>query len=370
MAMVAAGFTGGEAEELRRAMGFKRSVERMESIETRLRDGMAARGIGPAAQDQIVKSITSFALYGFPESHAASFALIAYASAYLKAHHPAAFLASLLNAWPMGFYHPATLVKDAQHHGTRVLPIDASRSGWTCRWEERAVRLGLRFVKGLRAGRGRVDRARAGSSGHSPRSTISRGARRCVRETSTCSRTPGALSCFGKTRREALWQVAKVARRSRAALRGGCRPTIHRRCPRCRRSRRRGRTTQTAEMTAGPAHARAPARAPRARGASRPRRTSRAAPDGDRVTAAGAVIVRQRPGTAKGFVFLTLEDETGMLQAIVRPDLFREQRAVVVGSGALVVEGRLQRQDGSMSVRAERFWTIPEFERMPSHDFR
>src|SRR5215470_16029076 len=164
MAMEAAGFTGGEAEELRRAMGFKRSAERMESIEQRLREGMAARGIGPAARDQIVKSITSFALYGFPESHAASFALIAYASAYLKAHHPAAFLAALLNSWPMGFYHPATLVKDAQHHGTRVRPIDATRSGWKCRWEEGAVRLSLLLVQGLRDEAGlSVERAQAGT---------------------------------------------------------------------------------------------------------------------------------------------------------------------------------------------------------------
>jgi error-prone DNA polymerase len=123
------------------------------------------------------------------------------------------------------------------------------------------------------------------------------------------------------------------------------------------------------EITTGPhmlAHLRETLRA---RGVLSARQL-RGCTDGDRVTTAGAVIVRQRPGTAKGFVFLTLEDETGMLQAIVRPDLFRDERAVVVGSGALVVQGRLQRQDGTLSVRAERFWTIPEFERMPSHDFR
>src|SRR5206468_1383921 len=177
MAMVAAGFTGGEAEELRRAMGFKRSVERMDSIEQRLRKGMAERGIGPAAQEQIVKSITSFALYGFPESHAASFALIAYASAYLKAHHPAAFYAALLNAWPMGFYHPATLVKDAERHGTRMRPIDVTRSGWKCRWEEREVRLGLRFVKGLRQQAGEaIERAQA----QRPFSSVEDLARRCA----------------------------------------------------------------------------------------------------------------------------------------------------------------------------------------------
>ena len=136
MAMVLAGFTGGEAEELRRAMGFKRSMARMREIEARLRAGMAARGITGQTADAIVQSITSFALYGFPESHAASFALLAYASAYLRAHHLAAFTCAMLNNWPLGFYHPATLVKDAQRHGLRVLPIDVTRSGWRCSLEE------------------------------------------------------------------------------------------------------------------------------------------------------------------------------------------------------------------------------------------
>src|SRR5438046_6548683 len=137
--MVAANFTGGEAEELRRAMGFKRSMERMIEIEKRLRAGMTKNGIGAEAQDQIVKSITSFALYGFPESHAASFALIAYASAYLKAHHPAAFACALLNAWPMGFYHPATVVKDAQRHGVEARPIAVTRPGGPCASEDGAT---------------------------------------------------------------------------------------------------------------------------------------------------------------------------------------------------------------------------------------
>ncbi len=156
MAMVAAGFTGGEAEELRRAMGFKRSEERMRQIETKLRAGMARNGIGSEAADAIVKSIVSFALYGFPESHAASFALIVYASAYLKAHYPAAFYTALLNNQPMGFYHPATLVKDAQRHGVRFTPIDVQRSSWECRVDDDGtVRLGLRYARGLREDVGR-----------------------------------------------------------------------------------------------------------------------------------------------------------------------------------------------------------------------
>src|SRR5258708_1484624 len=136
MAMITANFTGGEAEELRRAMGFKRSEARMKTIEEKLRTGMTQNGIVGETQEQIIQSITSFALYGFPESHAASFALIAYASAYLKCHYPAAFTAALLNNQPMGFYHPSTIVKDAQRHGVRFRPIDVARSEWECTIEE------------------------------------------------------------------------------------------------------------------------------------------------------------------------------------------------------------------------------------------
>src|SRR6202047_954806 len=154
MAMIVSGFSGGEAEELRRAMGFKRSEARMHEIETRLRSGMTRNGITGKQQDTIVQSITSFALYGFPESHAASFALIAYASAFLKCRYLAAFTAAILNNQPMGFYAPATLVKDAQRHGLHFQPVDVTRSEWLCGIEEnngeRWVRLGLNYVRGLR----------------------------------------------------------------------------------------------------------------------------------------------------------------------------------------------------------------------------
>ena len=165
MAMVAAGFSGGEAEELRRAFGFKRSEKRMQQIEGKLRAGMARQGITGDAAEMIIRSITSFALYGFPESHAASFALLVYASAYLKAHYPAAFFTAMLNNQPMGFYHPATLVKDAQRHGVRFAPIDVQVSDWECRVEpDGRVRLGLMYVNGLRED---VGRAIAGCSrGH------------------------------------------------------------------------------------------------------------------------------------------------------------------------------------------------------------
>ena len=189
MAMVAAGFSGGEAEELRRAMGFKRSEKRMQQLEGRLRSGMAREGIVGEPAEAIIRSITSFALYGFPESHAASFALLVYASAYLKAHYPAAFYTALLNNQPMGFYHPATLVKDAQRRGVRFSPIDVQESDWDCRVEpDGRVRLGLMYVNGLRAEVGKriaegwpsrdADESRAGALSAAPAaapSAIARG---------------------------------------------------------------------------------------------------------------------------------------------------------------------------------------------------
>jgi error-prone DNA polymerase len=380
IAMVAAGFTGGEAEELRRAMGFKRSVERMGAIEARLRAGMTERGIGAEAQEQIVKSITSFALYGFPESHAASFALIAYASAYLKAHHPAAFYASLLNAWPMGFYHPATLVKDAQRHGTAVFPIDVARSGWKCRWERGGVRLGLCFVQGLRAATGQRLEEEQGAAPFADAGDLARRVALRPGELTLLAQA-GALAGFGKTRREALWQVARVARPAGPLLEKlpADDPSP---LPEMSREEETSADYRATQMTTGPhlmEHWRARLNAQGILTAAELARR----PDGERVATAGAVIVRQRPGTAKGFVFLTLEDETGMCQAIVRPDLFRENRAVIVGSGTLIVEGRLQKQDGTLSVKGERFRSLQDFlsggpfgrpnppgETIPSHDFR
>jgi len=245
MAMVLAGFTGGEAEELRRAMGFKRSVERMQAIEQKLRAGMAARGIAGDVQDAVVRSITSFALYGFPESHAASFALLAYASAYLRAHHLAAFTCAMLNNWPLGFYHPATLVKDAQRHGLRVLPVDVTCSSVRCTVEQGfrvvggyavradpvtantltanavtadtlptrdlSLRLGLRYVAGLRAAAAqRIEAERARAPFVSVDDVVVRGELRDD-EARTLAHI-GAFAAFGLTRRAALWQVAGVVR--------------------------------------------------------------------------------------------------------------------------------------------------------------
>ena len=369
IAMVAANFTGGEAEELRRAMGFKRSMERMHEIEKRLRDGMTENGIGVAAQDQIVKSITSFALYGFPESHAASFALIAYASAYLKARHPAAFYISLLNAWPMGFYHPATLIKDAQRHDVKVLPVDVSKSGWMCRWENGAVRLGLRFVKGLRADSGK--RIEAAQPFTSPDDLARRARLRDDHMTKLAY--AGALGAFGMTRRAALWQASYAAKTAGELF------------------EERGSSAHPQRPPASPLPEMSPAEETMADYTAMELTTGRhllehfrprlrkegiltamqltKAKNGSRVTTAGAVIVRQRPGTAKGFVFLTLEDETGLSQAIVSPQLFADERATILGNSGLIVEGVLQNLEGQPSVKAERFRPLEGLHDVQSHDF-
>jgi error-prone DNA polymerase len=373
IAMVAAGFSGGEAEELRRAMGSKRSVERMQAIVGRLRSGMNERGITGKAQEEIVQGITSFALYGFPESHAASFALIAYASAWLKAHHPTAFYLGILNAWPMGFYHPATLVKDAQRHGIEIRPVDVQSSGMLCRWENRggtpagAIRLGFKFVRGLRAKAAlsiETEQLKAPFAGAEDL------ARRCDLHENEFQifAAVGALAAFGLTRRAALWQVARLSKPAGPLLDRltDPEPSPLPEMTAAEESRADYRGTQ---LTLGP-HPLVYLRAQLRQKGVTPAAGLAALPNGAKVRTAGSVIVRQRPGTAKGLLFLTLEDETGMSQAVVAPDLLQRHRNLIVGSPGLVVEGVLQKRDGTVSVKSERFWSLQEIVEVPSHDFR
>lgn len=577
MAMALAGFTGGEAEELRRAMGFKRSEARMRKIEEKLRAGMAARGITGETADTIVRSIGSFALYGFPESHAASFALLVYASAYLKAHYPAAFTAALLNNQPMGFYHPATIVKDAQRHGVRFKPIDVQASDWLCRVDEDgAIRLGLCYVRGLREEVGRriegtardggaghgaarngeasterdIGAGRNGASGGTPDASawgpaqvrpvsspgrdagLRQGSREEGQRAGSCAPDPqgaararadghrfrsldhfvaatgvrrdelamlaeiGALNTFGYDRRSALWQIERAVRPAGALFagieeRGGEETSAE--APRGgeraagpeqvaeragawleANSRRRdgtpdGATDEGAAAAGagrgglfgqtGARHGLPPPGAVAGTGVSlghtgrhraqrldaaagmpgetragRPFRgvsgdrdaeddrgadAGRASPlepmtpaerlvadyagtgltigphpmtfrrgelalggvmracdlprarPGRRVRVAGAVITRQRPGTAKGFTFLALEDETGIANVIVRPALFDAARRVIVDEPFLLVEGILQQQEGVTAVRAERLLPLPAAgPAVETHDFR
>jgi error-prone DNA polymerase len=377
IAMIAAGFTGGEAEELRRAFGFKRSEKRMKEVEVKLRGGMEKKGITGKVQDTIVQSITSFALYGFPESHAASFALLAYASAYLKCHYLAAFTAAILNNQPMGFYSPATLVKDAQRHGLRLRVIDATRSDWLCTLERDAeklcVRLGLLFVKGLREEAGKeIVRERAIRAFASIDDLKLRVPGLQKSELTSLAEI-GALNFIGGKvgfhRRDALWQIERASRRAGPLLEG------------CEEAQ--GALLleeESCESAAGEKHSPLQAMTPEARLVSDFRNTGMTVgphpmsyhrknlrrqgilsaidlqhvPDGTAVRVAGAVIARQRPGTAKGFVFLSLEDETGIANAIVTPQLFQKEHVVLVNQQFLMIEGRLQNQDNVISVKAER----------------
>jgi error-prone DNA polymerase len=422
LAMIAANFTGGEAEDLRRAMGFKRSQARMKEIEARLRAGMTQNGISPKAQEEIILSITSFALYGFPESHAASFALIAYASAYLKCHYLAAFTAALLNNQPMGFYSPATITKDAQRHGLKMLPVDVTCSEWMCSLETvpsteyrvpskttgysqlaPALRLGLRYVRGLReeGAQGLVrERMRA------PFASIHDLARRVPelrKDELTTLAEIGALNAVSSTeylvlsknshslggrddkvftgysvlgtrysklhRRDALWQVERAVRNSGPLLEKFPEPDSPSPLQPMNHEERLVADFQGTGLTVGPhpmAYRRDWLNAMGIRRASE----LRDMPSGKRLRIGGCVIVRQRPGTAKGFVFLSLEDETGVANAIVTPDLFHQNRLLLTSERFLAIEGILQNQDNVISIKAER--VLPLFvtkAETSSHDF-
>ncbi len=481
MAMVVAGFSGGEAEELRRAMGFKRSEKRMKEIEAKLRAGMARNGISREAQEQIVLSITSFALYGFPESHAASFALIAYASAYLKCHYLAAFTAALLNNQPMGFYRPATIVKDAQRHGLKIFPIDVMKSEWECTVvgavagrqssvvrtvvgrsslvvgqkhcredsvegvdtpaaERRknvahgvsrgngmieedkapegrknlastrlpdggpvlnqaegtpALRLGLRYVRGLRE---EAVQALVRQRNFAPFASIHDLIHRIPElrkdEWNTLAEI-GALNSIGSLprrhrdteknendssvslclrgedfhRRDALWQIERSVRPSGPLLDELPEPDAKSPLRPMNPEERLVADFRGTGLTVGPHPMAYHRERMDAMGVCKASDLA-GIPNGRHLRIGGCVIARQRPGTAKGFVFLSLEDETGVANAIIVPDLFQKNRLLVSSEQFLMVEGILQNQDNVISVKAQRVMplSITRAE-TSSHDF-
>ncbi len=375
MAMIAARFTGGEAEELRRAMGFKRSEERMREIEKRLRAGMESNGIEGKTQDAIVQSITAFALYGFPESHAASFALIAYASAYLKCHYLAAFTAAMLNQQPMGFYSAATLVKDAQRHGQRFRPVEVNESGWTCAVVEengeKKVRLGLNYVRGLSKSvaeaivRAREEGGRFASIGE----LIGRVPQMRKDELRLLAGIGALNGLKAGHRREALWR-AEAARRGAGPLFAEEEEAGETPLEPMTAMERVGADFRGTALTIGKhpmAYHRERLEAlgvTTAGGLKRMR-------NGARARVAGCVICRQRPGTAKGLCFLSLEDETGIANAVLMPDKFDEFRLTLIENSYLFLEGELQNVDGVVSVKVERLEPLGVAEAAPaSHDFR
>jgi len=381
MAMTVANFSGAEADELRRAVGMRRSWERMKSLEGKLRAGMTANGIDTTTQDNIVQNISSFALYGFPESHAASFALIAYASAYFKVKYLAAFTCAILNNQPMGFYSPAVLVKDAQRHGLRVKPIDIQISDWPCTVEHEpdgslSLRMGLGYARRLRkqTAAALVESRRHDGLFCSAEDLALRVPSLDRKELTLLARI-GALNKLDgiEHRRDALWQVERAGKMEGPLLRqqsewlrdrseifplqrmnveerlvadyAGTGLTTDKHPMYRRRVELRRQGVKTAE---GLRHCR----------------------DGEFVRTAGCVIARQRPGTAKGFIFISMEDETGIANVIVTPDLYDRDRLVVTRSKFLLVEGKLQKQDGVIHVKAVRLMELSgNGLEISSHDF-
>jgi error-prone DNA polymerase len=443
MAMTVASFSGAEAEELRRAVGMRRSMQRMKDLEGRLRDGMTRNGIGPEAQDNIVQGISSFAMYGFPESHAASFALIAYASAYLKVHYLAAFTCGLLNNQPMGFYSPAVLIKDAQRHGLRVRPIDIQRSNWLCTIERTTenvdalkidmgkdnvlkghdfsraangaeedtalaaegmliaqdalpqglkpnpllgpscgtaeavpfqrnesaadktneaqpsltLRIGLNYVKGLRQSSAEAILTARNQQG--PFKNIDDLAARVPqlnRKELVALARVGALNSLSAVehRRDALWQVEQAGRPVGPLLRSAG-PAVSNVNPlkQMTSDERIAADYAGTGVTTGP-HPMAWQRAALHKQGFLSARDLENSHTEWRVRIAGRVICRQRPGTAKGFVFLSLEDETGIANIIVAPDVFEQNRLIVTRSRFLSITGKMQNQDGVIHVKAQQ----------------
>ncbi len=382
MAMLAAGFSGGEAEELRRAFGFKRSEARMKEVEVKLRHGMEAKGITGETQERIVQSITSFALYGFPESHAASFALIAYASAYLKCHYLAAFTAAILNNQPMGFYRPATLIKDAERHGLKFKPIDVMRSRWECTLEQHTgglrVRVGLRYVKGLRQ---EIANEIVAKRAERPLFSIDDLKQRVPQirlDELRALASIGALNFIpqkeGFHRRDALWQVERASRDpgpliASALEKSKTEPQQESPLRPMTPKERLFADFHGTGLTVGP-HPLAQYRSELNHQGVLPASQLKELSNGRPVSVVGAVIARQRPGTAKGFVFLSLEDETGIANVIITPQLFERDHTVVVQHSFLKVRGILQNQDGVVSVKAGLVepYALATAE-VPSHDF-
>ncbi len=359
MAIEAAGFTPGEADQLRRAMGHKRSHERMNEIYPRLVDGMVENGIDRAAAEQLFHMLEGFADYGFPESHAASFALLAYASAYVKCHYPAIFAAAILNVQPMGFYSTEVLVNDARRHRVTVKPVEVNASEyWSHVDGEGALRLGFHLVRGL----GEVQRKRleAALTGGAFREILDFAQRtQLEKEAIENLAVAGAFSPWFASRREAMWALRALDEREARGELGKLMDVDE---PQVRFAPVTAKQATAFDLWStgvtpnehAIAHFRAQFDArrviPAARLSEQPRNLV--------CRVGGMVITRQRPGTAKGFVFLTLEDETGIVNVIVRPDVYEKYRRVIRTSPVLVIEGKLQKEGGCVDVIAQRFWSF------------
>ncbi len=358
VAIVCAGFTASEADQLRRAMATFKFTGGVSHFKEKLINGMVERGYEPAFAEKTFSQIEGFGSYGFPESHAASFALIAYASAWLKCHHPAVFCAALLNAQPMGFYAPAQIVRDARDHGVQVRPVDVNHSRWDCTIENGAVRLGLRMARGLAELDGVQIVAARGEYAYATVDELWRRARVPVAALERLAEAD-AYGSLEQDRRGSLWAIRALADTAlplfMAAERGMPEPEIIE-PPVILTPMRPGREVVEDYGATGLSlrqHPVAFLRATlRARGmvTCADLATTR---DGRRVVVPGLVLVRQKPGSAKGVMFITTEDETGIANLILWPSLFEKQRRLVMTARMIACRGRVQKESGVTHVIAE-----------------
>jgi len=364
LAVVAAGFTPGEADQLRRAMGAWRRPGVIDEFHKKLVDGMLARGLAREFAEQVFNQIRGFGEYGFPESHAASFALLVYVSAWLKCHHPAAFTAALLGSQPMGFYAPAQLVRDARAHGVRVLPADINKSEWHATLEggrspdiQPAIRLGLEQVYGLgEAEAERIVAARRDGPFRLPRDLARRAG--LDREALLHLARAGALASLGLSRRRAVWEAM------RSLDKPASRPLLEDLDDADEAEEAAGLDSMTEQeeviadyRTGGLSLTAHPLAFERARLAARgvlEIAAANAIPEGRRISVAGIALCRQRPATAKGMIFLTIEDESGAANIVVRPDVWAAADHAARRAAVLLVEGRIQRRGAVVHVVATR----------------
>ncbi len=359
MAVEAAGFSPAEADRLRRAMGHKRSHERMRELYPKLVEGMVENGIDRAAAEQLFHMLEGFADYGFPESHAASFALLAYESAYLKCHHPAVFAAAILNVQPMGFYSTEVLVNDARRHGVTVKPVAVNASEfWSFVDPQGALRLGFHVIRGL----GEAQRERLQSAlGQGPFADLRDFAQRTQLEKEAIENlaVASAFDPWFASRREAMWALRGLDERETRGELGRLmdvdEPAAHFAAISARQETAFDLWSTGISANVQPiAHMRAELEKERVIPAAR-----LAELPGNLVCKVGGlVITRQRPGTAKGFVFLTLEDETGLVNVIVRPDVYERYRRTIRQSMTVIVEGKLQKEGGCIDVLARKVWSF------------
>jgi error-prone DNA polymerase len=387
LAVVAAGFTPGEADQLRRAMGAWRRPGIIDQFRKKLIDGMQQKGLSREFAEQVFHQIRGFGEYGFPESHAASFALLVYVSAWLKCYYPAAFCAAIINSQPMGFYSPAQLIRDARSHGVRVLPADVNCSDWDCTLEgsrfgvqgsevkgrEVALRLGLRLINGLpKAAAQNVASARKGGSFRSLDDFV----RRTGLSQAVVARLAeaDAFSSLAVDRREALWQALGQERRARhmpllSGLSDDEPPAPLPPMPLVEEVFADYRTSGMSLKAHPIGFFREHLNKLRVTPAGELENVR----DGRRLRVAGLVLLRQRPGTAKGITFVTLEDETGLVNLVIRPNIWERYYKIARTSPAWIAHGVLENREGVIHLVVNRLGDLSKLVsglKLKSRDFQ